>query len=127
MNLLNIYSAVTSTKNISPRANYKALIMFYGILSMIPVFFMYFEDFLYYIGSVFVPLIAVLLSQNAYWLLSKKFPKKKEVMGLISWVIGVAVGALALTYMKFGATIIAFTVSFIMNYALLALSRNLVK
>lgn len=130
-NLLNIYSAVISTKNIFPKANYKALTIFYGILStvlsMFPVFFMYFEGFLYYIGSVFVPLIAVLLSQNTCWFLSKKLPRKKETMGLISWIIGIAIGALASTYMKFGATIIAFTVSFIINYVLLTSLRKLVE
>jgi len=122
-NLLNIYSAVISTMNVFHKANYRVLVIFYGgistILALFPVFFLYFEEFLYYIGSVFVPLIAILITHYLYLERIKKPASKVKTIGLISWITGISISLLVVKFVGFGATLIALIITSIINVVLL--------
>ncbi len=110
-NLLNLYSAVVSTMNVFPRTSYRSLVIFFGTISTVlaafPVFFIYFEEFLYYIGSVFVPLIAVLIIHYIYGKKKIITLRSAETVGLISWIIGVLISGFVIENIGFGATIVA--------------------
>ncbi|RLE89659.1 MAG: hypothetical protein DRN04_16080 [Thermoprotei archaeon] len=110
-NLLNLYSAVVSTMNVFPKTSYGNLVIFFGTISTVlaafPVFFIYFEEFLYYIGSVFVPLIAVLIIHYIYGKKKITTSRSAEIVGLISWIIGVLISGFVIENIGFGATIVA--------------------
>ena len=125
-NLLNLYSAVVSTMNVFPKANYRGLVVFFGITSTVlaafPVFFIYFEEFLYYIGSVFVPLIAVLIIHYFYGEERNMPPKKLKIIGLTSWIVGILVSVFTIESLGFGATMVALVVAASLDTFLLSLS-----
>jgi putative hydroxymethylpyrimidine transporter CytX len=87
---LDAYSAGISSASISSKINEKKsaiLICILGILLAVFTPIENFENFLYLIGSVFAPMIAI---QIAEYFIMKKEAVKKQVnfMNLIIWVVG---------------------------------------
>ncbi len=123
-NLLNLYSAVISTMNVFPRANYKVVVLIYGVIStllaMFPVFFIYFEEFLYYIGTVFVPLMTILVIHYSF-MDKHSINKLVSLIGLISWVVGIAASFITIQCLGFGATLIALVTSACIDIVLLSI------
>ncbi len=120
-NLLNLYSAVISTLNIFPRLKYSHLVIVYGLLSIAlasyPVFFTYFEQFLHYIASVFIPLVAVLVSTYGYEMLRKV--SAPSSLGLLSWIIGIGLYVLCTMFIGYSATLITLIATMSIHYLLL--------
>jgi len=117
-NLLNIYSAVVSTMNVFPRLKYVPLVCLYGglttALAVVPVLVLNFEFFLTYIGVVFVPLTTTLVM---HYLMPRG--RKSRNIGLVSWVVGAAVGLLTSITYGYAATITSLAVTATL-YAVLA-------
>lgn len=101
--------------NVFSKISYRNLVIFFGTISTVlvafPVFFIYFEEFLYYIGSVFVPLIAVLIIHYIYGRKKNITSKPAETVGLVSWIIGVLISGFIVENIGFGATIAALLIT----------------
>jgi len=103
-NLINIYSAVVSTQNIFPKTRYSILSLSYGtiilLLSIIPVFLLKFEYFLYYIGDLFIPLTIILV-------LHKYIGGDRAILpGILTWIIGSGLSIYVTVSMGFGVSLI---------------------
>ena len=127
-NLLNLYSATISTLNVFTRASYKLVVALYGAIStslaIFPLFFTYFELFLYYIGIVFVPLIAVLIVHGLALQRELNRPRAVILYGFASWVTGIAIGIAVLRIAGYGATIASLTATLALDYILLRSSSG---
>jgi len=78
----------------------------FTILEAFLTFFIRFEEFIYYIGSIFAPLVAILIVRYIYGEKRVVLPEALEGIGLISWVIGIFASILAIKSLGFGATVI---------------------
>lgn len=103
----NLYSSAVSTQNILPKFNQKVLIILIGIISLIIASLIditLYQSFLYLIGSVFIPLFAILIAD--FFLLKKGklqtaqlyrsngefwFSKGINWFAIGIWIIGIAV------------------------------------
>jgi NCS1 family nucleobase:cation symporter-1 len=90
----NIYSTAVSTQNLAPRVDRRVLAGGIGILATglaLLLNIVAYEDFLFLIGSVFVPLFAVFivdyfLIQRRHWDVSESAPDRPLL--LIPWAVG---------------------------------------
>jgi len=102
-NLINIYSAAVSTQNIFPDKKYNTLSLIYGVvilvLSIIPVFLLKFEYFLYYIGDLFIPLTIVLI-------IHKYSGGGSLKASVISWMIGSGLSIYVSIVFGYGASLV---------------------
>jgi len=88
--------------------------------SSFPVFFIFFEVFLYYIGSIFVPLIAILIVHYIYGEKKTVLLGTLEGIGLISWIIGIFASILAIESLGFGVTVVTLITTICVNILLLS-------
>ena len=90
---LDVYSAGVSLKTINGRLSEKAMSILICIIGVMIAMFSpveQYETFLYLIGSVFAPMVAVLISD--YFILKKDNLKKTvDVTNFIVWFIGFAI------------------------------------
>jgi purine-cytosine permease-like protein len=87
---LDVYSAAVSAMNISKRINEKWLAIGVCILGTIIAIFTpieEYENFLYLIGSVFAPMIAILIT-DYFILKNKNAGARYNITNFILWVIG---------------------------------------
>ncbi|MGD9797828.1 MAG: cytosine permease [Microbacteriaceae bacterium] len=92
----NIYSTAVSAQNLAPRVDRRLLAVGIGLLSTVlalVVDIVAYEDFLFLIGSVFVPLFAVFIAdyyvvQRRRWDVSGSAPDR--LLLLVPWVVGFA-------------------------------------
>ncbi len=103
----DLYSSAVSTQNIFPHIKQRTLIIFLGIFSLISAMFIditQYENFLYIIGSIFIPLFAILIADyffihkgniatkelyskhGLYW-----FSKGINWLAMLSWAFGILV------------------------------------
>ncbi|MBE7038494.1 MAG: putative hydroxymethylpyrimidine transporter CytX [Ruminococcaceae bacterium] len=87
---LDAYSAGVSFKSIFPTANGSASSIIICILGTLLASFtpiLRFENFLYFIGSVFAPMIAILITD--YFILNNRNDNKKiDMLNIVIWIIG---------------------------------------
>jgi putative hydroxymethylpyrimidine transporter CytX len=144
----NVYSAAVSLQNVVPRAPQPVLIVLVtavGVAGALVVDLVSYQSFLLLLGSVFVPLFAVLLAD---WLVSGRHYAATDVFEapawrpalVASWIAGFAlyqwlfptgpswwidgVERLDPPRWGIGATIPAFLVSFVMAYVASVLTRR---
>ena len=119
-NLINIYSAVISTKNIYQKISYRLLVVLYGLIiiaiSITPIFITNFEAFLYYIGDIFIPLI-ILLIVGLYRRDSEK--GRNHIINAVIWWVAVAISILITLLYGFGSSIIGISAT-ILIYLLIS-------
>jgi len=87
----NVYSAAVSLQNLFPRAPQRALIIVVAAgatAGALAIDFVRYADFLYLLGSFFVPLFGVLAAD---YLLGRRAAASVRVGGLAAWVAGFAV------------------------------------
>ncbi|KFX60108.1 putative hydroxymethylpyrimidine transporter CytX [Clostridium botulinum] len=87
---LDVYSAGVSCTNISKKISTKHLAVIVCIIGMLIAIFTpieQFENFLYLIGSVFAPMIAIVIT-DYFILKNRELNSKLNVLNLIIWVIG---------------------------------------
>jgi nucleobase:cation symporter-1, NCS1 family len=144
----DIYSTAVSIQNFLPRVSQRLLITFISAvataLALVLSFGTAYQNFLYLLGSVFVPLFGVLVAD---WLLAGcRYPKERifdgpnwRPAGLIAWAVGFCVyqwlspvGPGFWTklvdrthpgYVTFGASLPSFAVAFLLMLALTLASR----
>jgi putative hydroxymethylpyrimidine transporter CytX len=89
---LDVYSAVLSTINLSPRASKKMLIVFYtAVGTLLALYFPMeqYENFLYLIGSLFAPVFSVILVD--YFIYRENRSKTPfNILGIIASLAGTA-------------------------------------
>jgi putative hydroxymethylpyrimidine transporter CytX len=144
----NVYSAAVSIQNIVPRASQPLLIVLVTVVATggaLVIDFASYQSFLLLLGSVFVPLFAVLLAD---WLTAGLHYTEEDVFGAPAWrpaLIGAWIAGFALYQWLFptgpswwtdavekldppawgiGATVPAFLVSFAIACVVSALSRR---
>lgn len=87
---MDVYSAGVSFKNIFPKANQKTIAVLACILGTLIAIFTpieQYENFLYLIGSVFAPMVSILITD--YFILKKDSAKMAfNSSNLILWGIG---------------------------------------
>lgn len=86
---LDAYSAGVSSQTIVSKINTKYMAMIVTIIGIISAIFFSITnitDFLYFIGSVFAPMIAILIAD--FYVLKKKTQHEIDVENLIIWGIG---------------------------------------
>jgi purine-cytosine permease-like protein len=91
----NVYSAAVSMQNIVPRAPQPALIVLVTALAVggaLVVDFTSYQSFLLLLGSVFVPLFAVLLAD---WLAAGRHYTESDIFGAPAWRPGLVAAWLA--------------------------------
>ena len=90
----NVYSAAVSLQNLLPRVPQRALILLVAAVSTVGTFvidLVHYQQFLYLLGSFFVPLFGVLLAQ---WLLGHRDPfaaPEARTGQLVAWLAGFCV------------------------------------
>lgn len=87
---LDVYSAGISLNSISKRFNQKTTAIIVCILGMLLAIFTpitQYENFLYLIGSVFAPMIAIQITDN-FILKKNNINKEFDIKNLMLWVIG---------------------------------------
>ncbi|AIY80532.1 putative hydroxymethylpyrimidine transporter CytX [Clostridium botulinum] len=87
---LDVYSAGVSCTNISKKISTKHLAVIVCIIGMLIAMFTpieQFENFLYLIGSVFAPMISIVIT-DYFILKNRELNSKLNVLNLIIWVIG---------------------------------------
>jgi putative hydroxymethylpyrimidine transporter CytX len=144
----NVYSTAVSLQNVLPRASQKLLIVLVTVVATVgalTIDLLSYDDFLYLLGSFFVPLFAVLL---AHWLLNGRGYDQDDVFGapsvrpglLAAWVAGFAlyqwlhptgpawwvelVERLDPPAWSIGATVPSFAASFVLALAVAAPARR---
>ena len=87
---LDVYSAGVSLSSISKRFNVKVTAIIVCVIGMLLAIFTpitEYENFLYFIGSVFAPMIAIQIADN-FILKKDSISKDFDISNLILWVIG---------------------------------------
>lgn len=87
---LDVYSAGVSLSSISKRFNVKVIAIIVSVIGMLLAIFTpitEYENFLYFIGSVFAPMIAIQIADN-FILKKDSISKDFDISNLILWVIG---------------------------------------
>ncbi|WP_315081285.1 putative hydroxymethylpyrimidine transporter CytX [uncultured Clostridium sp.] len=87
---LDVYSAGISCTNISKKISTKYLSVIVCVIGMLIAMFTpieQFENFLYLIGSVFAPMIAIVVT-DYFILKNRELNSKLNVLNLIIWIIG---------------------------------------
>ena len=87
---LDVYSAGVSLNSISKKFNQKTMAIIVCIFGMLLAIFTpitQYENFLYLIGSVFAPMIAIQITDN-FILKNNNINKEFDIKNLILWVIG---------------------------------------
>lgn len=122
---LDVYSAGESMNNILPKLNAKAVGIAVGVVGTVIAVFTpieRFEDFLYLIGSVFVPMAAILITD--YFILKKRSDGKKlDVFNAVLWVLGFVIYRL---FLKID-TVLGSTIPVFLLVMLLCIAANLIR
>lgn len=102
---LDAYSAGVSTVNMTNKINERYAAIIATLIGVVMALFLpmsQYENFLYFIGSVFAPLYAILFAD--YYVLGKKSISgipKFNIKNLILWVIGVIIYRLLMSFVTF--------------------------
>lgn len=129
----DLYSSAVSTQNIFPELNQKQIIIIFGIISFIISIFLditQYQSFLYLIGSVFIPLFAILITD--FFLLKKRKIQTSQLyqrkgafwfnhginwFAVIIWIIGIGVYQfITNNYPQIGASLPSFIIVLILYY-----------
>ncbi len=128
---LDVYSAAESVHNIYSKWNKKMIgigVCFFGTVIAIFTPIEQYQNFLYLIGSVFVPMATILILD--YFILHKRENTKgQSIINAILWVIGFVVYRIFIDKeVKFGSTIpvivIVFILSMLINLFINILLKN---
>lgn len=87
---LDVYSAGVSCININKRINVKYLSVIICIIGMLIAMFTpieQFENFLYLIGSIFAPMISIVIT-DYFIFKNRKFNSNVNILNLVIWIIG---------------------------------------
>lgn len=87
---LDVYSAGVSCSNINKKVNIKYLSVIICIIGMLVAMFTpieQFENFLYLIGSIFAPMISIVIT-DYFILKNRKANSNIDILNIIIWVIG---------------------------------------
>jgi len=127
----DIYSAAVSIQNVSPKSKQRKIIIAVTVVSVIMVTLMpgqwqlAYQDFLIYIGAVFVPLLGVFAMD--FYIIKKKQYKLEEfyasakrfrIKPAIAWFIGIVAYFILYFYTAIGSSILSFVVSALVLYIL---------
>ena len=129
----DLYSSVISTQNIFPRLDYKKAVIGFGIVAFlvaIAIDITRYQNFLYLIGSVFIPLFALLIAdyfifqrgvidtddlyarRGTFW-----FAKGINIGTIIIWFIGIGVYQYIAQTLTIGASLPSFIAVFLLYIA----------
>lgn len=121
---LDVYSAGESILNINPRLNGKTAAVAVTIIGTLIAIFMpieQYENFLYLIGSVFAPMISILITD--YFILGNRYHKKS--MNLLNGVLWLAGFVIYRVFMQID-TVLGSTVPVMIIVSLLCLAANFI-
>jgi len=127
----DIYSSAVSIQNISPKTKQWKL---FTLITLVSVFLAAlmpqnwqgaYESFLIYIGAIFVPLLGV-LAMDFYIIRKRQYEPKDfyssengfRIKSIVSWLVGVLVYFILYLFTTLGSSILSFTVSAAILYAL---------
>lgn len=122
---LDVYSAGESILNINPKFNGKTAAVAVTIIGTLIAIFMpieQYENFLYLIGSVFAPMISILITD--YFILGNRCHKKS--MSLVNVVLWIAGFVIYRVFMQID-TVLGSTVPVMIIISLLCIGTNIIK